>query len=79
MSGLKSGGIGVFEVRVKVSFVDESKLVLVNIDAPDQVETYDLAGATFLETELSEPNLQVTLTSGVSRLLIEEDESGEDD
>lgn len=28
----------VFEVRVKVSFVDESKLVLVNIDAPDQIE-----------------------------------------
>ena len=66
------GTIRVFEVRVKVAFVDESTLVLVNLDRPGETETIDLRGATFASTGESTSDLEVTLAIGQKTYLREE-------
>jgi hypothetical protein len=67
------GAIRVSEARVKVAFVDESSLVLVNLDRPRQTETVLLRDAGFACTDESGVDLEVTLVDGKKLYLREEE------
>ena len=66
------GNIRFVEVRVRVGFVDESTLVLVNLDAAGEVETLSLRNATFSCTGGLEGDLEMTFADGKKLYLREE-------
>jgi hypothetical protein len=65
------GTMRIFEVRAKVAFVDESTLVLVNLDAPGETETVPLRDVAFRSTD--ESDLELTLVDGKKLYLCEEE------
>ncbi len=67
------GATRIFEVRVKVAFVDESGLVLVSLDTPGEAEAVDLRGAGFACSDKAGTDLELTLCDGKRILLVEED------
>jgi hypothetical protein len=66
-------GTRLFEVRVSVLSVDESTLVLSNLEPPHDTEALDLAGVTFSSDEFGVPDLRLTFPDGKSLYLIEEE------
>ena len=72
VSASLKGRIDIFDVRVRVLFVDESILVLLNLDAPGDAKTFDLRGATFSCSDSRIADLELILATGTKPLLREE-------
>jgi hypothetical protein len=67
------GTTRIFEVRVRVAFVNEFALVLIDLDAPGASETIDLREAAFASTDEFTADLEVTLATGKKVYLREEE------
>jgi hypothetical protein len=62
-----------FDVRVRVAFVDESRLVFVALDRAGEAETLDLRGARFATTDELPEDLEIIFSDGKSVYLHLED------